>query len=570
MILGKRLANSTLRILLFAQGSAGIKLRSGIHRVTIELAKALAACGLVELVKWDSVDGQLRFFNEAELKALFGKGPLPDGIAVNSHVQDVESRFNAALDPSLRYWLIFPEIAYHTMRSNEVFTRIVAQCRENDIGVASIFYDLIPITNELYDIYKESHVEYVRELIRSDVIIPISSYSATALRDYYAARIDSIDRVHIIDKIRPVGLPEGSRVAQPNGDAYNLNTILLVGSVEPRKRQVEVLRAWNEIIRERRELGQVRLVVIGNLHPASAEALKEVMQANPDIAYYGYRSDEFVADCYRKAMFTVFASTDEGYGLPIAESLARGVPCLTANFGSMAEIAEGGGCLTVNVNDFEALKAGLLRMAVDGELRGRLCSEIAIRGLRTWSDYAQDVVNVLQEVDSERRGNPSRSEARRQSRIRYAADGLVEQALAASAAEEATRLKLETAGLRAEIAAERARTAQLAVAVAVHRSELQAITHSTTFRLSAFVRYAGARFLRAALIIRRILKLIWWTVTLQLVPRLKAHLDKAPNYQDLAPHILLTPEPDRADAAIGVTSAAAATAADSTAPRQRP
>ena len=48
---------------------------------------------------------------------------------------------------------------------------------------------------------------------------------------------------------------------------------------------------------------------------------------------------------YRECAFAAFPSVEEGYGLPIIESLWFGKPCLCAGFGSMAEIAEAGGCL---------------------------------------------------------------------------------------------------------------------------------------------------------------------------------------------------------------------------------
>ena len=59
-------------------------------------------------------------------------------------------------------------------------------------------------------------------------------------------------------------------------------------------------------------------------------------------------SEEELWGAYRLARFSVFPSLLEGYGLPIAESLLSGTPVITSNFGSMAEVAEKGGCLLVD------------------------------------------------------------------------------------------------------------------------------------------------------------------------------------------------------------------------------
>ena len=52
--------------------------------------------------------------------------------------------------------------------------------------------------------------------------------------------------------------------------------------------------------------------------------------------------DDLLWGAYRLARFTVFPSINEGFGLPVAESLGLGTPVITSNFGSMREIAEAG------------------------------------------------------------------------------------------------------------------------------------------------------------------------------------------------------------------------------------
>ncbi|PWC55359.1 glycosyltransferase [Azospirillum sp. TSO22-1] len=387
-----------LHILLFAQSTAATERRSGIHRVTVELARRLSGVAPVDFVKWDTTQGQLGYFDRRDLESLFRARTLPAGVRVNPYAGRVNDRFSATLDPGKRYWLVFPEIAYHLPDGNETFARVISQCRDYGVRVASVFYDLIPVTNPHYQTYRPPHLRYSIDLARSDLIVPISHHVGTVLADFYAQ--GGVDADGVTARIRAVPLPEGERVALPAPEDGQRDTVLMVGTVEPRKRQVEVLKAFNQAAAADPAVARLKVVVIGSLHPDSALEFHRQVDANPNITYCDYSSEAFIQDCYQRALFTVFASNDEGYGLPIAESVARGVPCLTANFGSMAEIAEGGGCLTVNVEDQEALTAGIRRLAGDAALRERLCAEIAERRLRTWGDYAADVVRLIEDTDA--------------------------------------------------------------------------------------------------------------------------------------------------------------------------
>ena len=88
---------------------------------------------------------------------------------------------------------------------------------------------------------------------------------------------------------------------------------------------------------------------------------------------------------------------------------------------------------------------------------------------------------------------------------------------------EAHKLEIErserrrTAELEGELNAERGRAAELEAA-------LHAVTHSTAWRSTAPIRHFGSRFRRTSRFARRVLKLLWWTLTLQLVTRLKPHI----------------------------------------------
>ena len=87
-------------------------------------------------------------------------------------------------------------------------------------------------------------------------------------------------------------------------------------------------------------------------------------------------SEQALEDSYRSARFTVFVSVHEGYGLPVAESLARRTPALVTDFGSIKEIGLDGGTLFVDPRDDEQICAGMRRLLVDDDLLATLTAQI--------------------------------------------------------------------------------------------------------------------------------------------------------------------------------------------------
>jgi glycosyltransferase involved in cell wall biosynthesis len=167
-----------------------------------------------------------------------------------------------------------------------------------------------------------------------------------------------------------------------------------VGTVEPRKNQVEAMLAFARLCARRRDL-DLRLDVVGAIHPAVADAVRELVARESRIRLHEYLPDEGMRNLVAASHATVFTSLYEGFGLPIAESLWQGTPCLCSDHGSMAEIAAGGGCLTVPAADGTAIERGLEQLADDSSLRRRLARQACERKLRSWRDYGDEVLAAI-------------------------------------------------------------------------------------------------------------------------------------------------------------------------------
>ena len=85
----------------------------------------------------------------------------------------------------------------------------------------------------------------------------------------------------------------------------------------------------------------------------------------------------------------------EGFGLPIAESLLFGKPCVCGGNGALGEVARGGGCLIVDQSSHDALAHGMKSLLLDRQLYARLCQQARMRKFRCWSDYIDKLLTHL-------------------------------------------------------------------------------------------------------------------------------------------------------------------------------
>jgi glycosyltransferase involved in cell wall biosynthesis len=373
--------------------------RTGIHRVTIETARGLAGEADFDLVRWDYLEGRLRYLDALELDRMFGPGAWPEGVRVRPEARRVGRPFREQLPDPQNAWLLIPEVGWHEENGVGALARALAHVHAWGGRAAFIFYDLIPITNPVYAGGAAFHEAYLCELAKADLIIPISVHSGEELKKLWAER-----GTEPPPPIAPVLLPDGAfghraaaRAAMA-GDRPIKRQVVLTGTIEPRKRQVEFLQAMERARRRSPAVAAWEAVAVGSVHDKVHEAFDNLVRRNDWLTHIDYTEDAELERLMSEAGFTAFCSDDEGYGLPISESLAFGTPCLCADFGSMGEIAAGGGCLTVDVRDPAALEAAIIELCERPETIQRLRAEISARRFQTWADYGRDLVTLMAET----------------------------------------------------------------------------------------------------------------------------------------------------------------------------
>jgi glycosyltransferase involved in cell wall biosynthesis len=111
-----------------------------------------------------------------------------------------------------------------------------------------------------------------------------------------------------------------------------------------------------------------KLLMIGKLSEAQKELLKEKQLEYENLAGV---TDQQIIEAYQRCDLLCFPSLFEGFGMPIIEAQATGIPVVTSNYGAMKEVA-GDGALLVDPSDVQEIRHAVERIIGDDALRKRL------------------------------------------------------------------------------------------------------------------------------------------------------------------------------------------------------
>jgi len=369
---------------------------TGMQRLVRQLGRCLIDQGeIVRFVKWDAQAKSFILISKAELDHLAQwNGPT---IAEGDHQPYTERGGEAVTPPADRdVWLFVPEVTHVTYQQQPPTLDAIMAAKTFGAKIAFIYYDAIPLRLAEYEEGAAAHERYMQSLLLADALIPISRRSATELQKFFVQYQCATTLPHI----EPLHLP-GESTLSPRSETLRRDSseqiILTVGSIEPRKNQRKLIEAFEQfsVTPEGRNW---RLVLAGHLRGDVAPEVHAAIERNDRISYVPHPLDAELDQLYRSAAFTVFPSVEEGFGLPILESLWHGVPCICANFGAPAEVAEGGGCVTIDTRSVAEIRAALSNLSARPGLLAELSAQAVSRPMTTWADYARSVRSILTHV----------------------------------------------------------------------------------------------------------------------------------------------------------------------------
>jgi len=254
-------------------------------------------------------------------------------------------------------------------------------------AVICTFHDLFVMTNEYSSAnFRKRFIEQAKRAAKnSDIIITVSQFTAdqvVELLGFPRARI----------RVVPHGVG-GPEMIQRKRE----NFILFVGALQVRKNLIRLIEAFEHLSSD------WNLVLAGAPNGFGADKILERIQRSPErnrIHVKGYISRPELDSLYARAAIFAFPSLGEGFGIPVLEAMAWGIPVLTSSTSALAEVA-GGSAVLVKPEDSDAISAGLLALAGDPELRDCLTKRGLARVQQfSWMKAVRETYEVYQEVMS--------------------------------------------------------------------------------------------------------------------------------------------------------------------------
>lgn len=232
--------------------------------------------------------------------------------------------------------------------------------------------------------------------------------------DSEATRRDLIS-FHDVDPARiTVAYPAGGEALAPVSDPAVLAEVqeryrtgpeyfLYVGTLQPRKNLVTLVRAFAALARNNALPSQVRLVLAGKQGWLPDELSRALAEADlgERIVLPGYVPDADLAALLSGALAFVLPSWYEGFGLLILEAMACRTPVICSNVSSLPEVA-GDAALLFDPHDSGALARAMERVYGDADLRRSLVSRGQARAAAfCWPRCAKQVLAALQQAGAE-------------------------------------------------------------------------------------------------------------------------------------------------------------------------
>ncbi len=174
--------------------------------------------------------------------------------------------------------------------------------------------------------------------------------------------------------------------------------ILFVGATNRRKNLLTLVRAIAKLKRT-----DIHLLVVGKPGNQHTEILQCVKAngLNDRINFYGYCPDEELKGLYKSALAFTFPSLYEGFGLPVLEAMACGVPVITSNSSSLKELFAST-ALLVNPLAEDELARAIERVADDPGLRAELIAAgIKLSGKYSWKKMADETMDLYNRILAE-------------------------------------------------------------------------------------------------------------------------------------------------------------------------
>ena len=384
--------NNSKTIYYYVHNTCMTNIRTGIQIFTIYLAKQLIKKNVkIVLVKWDELNNILVPCNNTEIDNLFNYGETED---IMKEINYNSSEAIHLTDKNIKNCIFLnPEYTNPKYSSN----LNIYLCKIS-IKTVHILHDIIPLVLDNFYVREREFFNsyFMNNILTSDKIITISNFTKIEFLNYCKTNnLFNINKFPIVKSIlSPYQYRNKTQIINNNTlNCNNTISILLPGTIEPRKQQLLFMQLFNKFIQNNPEIN-AEIITFGHVYDKPSFDT-EIENSHGKIKYLGIIDNNQLFELYKNVSFSCFISYYEGFGFPISESLWHGTPVLTANFGSMYEIAKHGGCYCVDTNNEDEIYEALEVLVKNPNVLLELKKQIENAAFTTWESYADEVYNEI-------------------------------------------------------------------------------------------------------------------------------------------------------------------------------
>jgi glycosyltransferase involved in cell wall biosynthesis len=224
---------------------------------------------------------------------------------------------------------------------------------------------------------------------RSTLLLAVSEATGADLLRYYRLPKEKI-------RVVPQGVDKRFfEIGQKRRDDRLRPYLLTVSTLHPHKNLDRLVRAFSEFRRARPEF---QLVIAGlrGFHANAVEELVSNLGLQGSVRLTGWIPREDLYSLFLRAHTFIYPTTFEGFGLPVLEALAAGVPTGCSSIEPVSGIA-GDAALQFDPEDEAAILNAMVRLTSDTALRARLVDEGPRRAARfSWRKTAEVTLEALE------------------------------------------------------------------------------------------------------------------------------------------------------------------------------
>ncbi|ROM29458.1 hypothetical protein BK645_10935 [Pseudomonas protegens] len=238
-----------------------------------------------------------------------------------------------------------------------------------------------------------------RTLKRADFVITDSEVVRTELIEQFSVPRDRVRAIYLGADAR--FMPRSAEATKAVLARYGLvhgSYLAFVGTIEPRKGISVLLDAWGRLTPAIRRAWP--LVIAGAPGWRNAELMSriEALRAKGEVKFLQFVSAQDLPFIYAGAATFVYPSVYEGFGLPVLEAMASGVPVICGAGTSMAEFADGA-CRLFEVEDRDALALAISDLIEDSKLSKHMAELGTVRAQHfSWARCARETAQVYENM----------------------------------------------------------------------------------------------------------------------------------------------------------------------------